>query len=172
MDDSPGSPQTVALIGTGLTSGANATLLPTSLTFAPQLLNSTSGVQTVTLGNYGTTAINISSITASANFADTHTCPTSLAAGATCPINVTFLPTTAGNLTGTISVKDSAPGSPQSIPLNGIGAAETTATINPVDVALICVASLINSGCSPPVNVTLTNTGASPLYIQASRLAP
>src|SRR5437016_1969235 len=75
----------------------------TSLDFGNQLLATTSAPMTVTLTNTGAAALTINSFAASSDFAATSTgasaCPTSpatLAAGATCTINVTFTPTASG----------------------------------------------------------------------------
>src|SRR5690348_16667571 len=72
--------------------GAPATpvlLTPSSLTFDPQLITTTSPAQKITLKNNQTVTLTISSITTSTNYAQTSTCPISpstLAAGATCTI--------------------------------------------------------------------------------------
>jgi hypothetical protein len=51
-DDAAGGPQKVPLSGTGVVSGPNATLLPVSLTFADQLVGTTSAGKSVKLTNY------------------------------------------------------------------------------------------------------------------------
>src|SRR5207253_1098934 len=93
-DNAAGSPQTVALSGTGTAPGVSFT--PTSLTFASQQVSTTSGAQGVSSTNSGTTALTISSIgitgTNSGDFAQTNTCPISpntLTASGTCTINLT-----------------------------------------------------------------------------------
>jgi trimeric autotransporter adhesin len=122
-DNTVGSPHSVSLSGVGLTSGPNATLSAASLTFATQLVGTTSPAQSIALSNYGTTTLSIAGITAIANFGETDNCGSSLASGASCTINVTFTPSASGSLNGTVSVSDNAPGSPQSVPLNGTGVA-------------------------------------------------
>jgi len=121
-DSTAGSPHSASLNGMGLTSGPNATWSATSLTFDDEVINTTSRATSLTLSNYGTTALNIATITASANFAETDNCSgTSLASGANCTVNVTFTPNATGVFNGTISVSDNAPGSPQTVSLNGTG---------------------------------------------------
>src|SRR5207253_430701 len=127
-DNAAGSPQTIALSGTGTAPGVSFT--PTSLTFASQQVSTTSGAQGVTLTNSGSTALTISSIgitgTNSGDFAQTNTCPISpntLAASGTCTINVTFTPTAAGSRTASVSVNDNAAGNPQTIALRRTGMA-------------------------------------------------
>jgi hypothetical protein len=98
---------------------------PTSLSFASQTVATTSAAQTITLTNTGAGALSISGIAASANFAQTNTCGTSLPAGASCTISVTFTPTAAGSPTGTISFTDNAAASPQAVSLSGTAVAAT-----------------------------------------------
>ena len=58
----------------------NAALSPSTLTFATQLMGTTSSSQAITLTNSGTAALAISSIAASGDFAQTNNCGTLLAA--------------------------------------------------------------------------------------------
>lgn len=107
------------------------TLSPAALTFSSQAVGSTSGAQTVALTNTGNAVLNLTSITASGDFSETNTCGTSVAAGSSCTISVTFAPTTGGALTGTITITDNANNSPQTIALSGSGsnvAVSTTST--------------------------------------------
>lgn len=121
-----GTPQKVALSGAAIL-GPNATLSPTSLTFSTQAIGTTSAAKTVTLKNTGTTSLTISSIaitgTNAGDFAQTHTCGSSLAAGATCTISATFRPTAIGTRRAAVSITDNAPGSPQKAALSGTGGA-------------------------------------------------
>jgi Abnormal spindle-like microcephaly-assoc'd, ASPM-SPD-2-Hydin len=118
-DDTAGNPHLLALSGIGLTSGANATLSPTSLNFSSQSVGISSSPLSVTLSNYGTATLNIESIAATADFGETNSCGASLASGGSCPINVTFTPNATGSVTGTLSVTDNAPVSPQTVSLSG-----------------------------------------------------
>lgn len=108
-----------------VTSGPSATLSPTRLTFATQAIGTTSAAKTVALKNIGTITLTISGIaitgTNAGDFAQTHTCRSSLAAGASCSISVTFKPTASGTRAGALSVKDNAAGSPQQAALSGPG---------------------------------------------------
>ena len=107
-------------------------LTPTSLTFDPQLITTTSPAQKITLKNNQTVTLTISSIVTSSGFAPTSTCPISpatLAAGATCTISVTFTPASLGTINGTLSVSDNAAGSPQTASLTGTGTLDGVAYI-------------------------------------------
>jgi Abnormal spindle-like microcephaly-assoc'd, ASPM-SPD-2-Hydin/Beta-propeller repeat len=121
-DNAHGSPQTVPLTGTG--TGPSITFSPTSVSFNPQMLTTTSSAMPVKVTNSGTGPLTINSITASGDFAQTNNCPsspTTLPASGTCTINVTFAPTAVGARTGTLTFAYNAGGSPQTIPLTGTG---------------------------------------------------
>src|SRR5207244_6328967 len=124
--------QKLPLRGAAAISGPNATLSPTSLTFSTQAIGTTSTAKTVTLKNTGTAILTISSIAITGinagDFAQTHTCGSLLAAGASCKISVKFKPTMSGTRTAALSIRDNASGSPQKVTLSGIG---TAATLSP-----------------------------------------
>jgi len=63
----------------------------TPVSFAAQLINTTSSPTTVQMTNTGATALSISSIKISEQFQTTNTCGNSVAPGASCAINITFL---------------------------------------------------------------------------------
>ena len=156
--------QQVGLVGTGASSAAasgQAALSPANLTFGAQATGTTSSPLTVTLTNTGNAALSITSIAASTGFGETNTCGTSVAVGANCTISVTFSPTTSGAQTGTITLTDGAPISPQTINLAGTGGTPTV-TFSP---AVVTFASQNVGTTSASTPVTLTNTGGSPLSI-------
>src|SRR4029077_19023287 len=81
-------------------------LSKTSLTFADQLVGTSSASQTVTLSNTSGLTLNISSITLTGtnatDFSQTHTCGASLAPLRSCTITVTFTPTHIGPRTASV----------------------------------------------------------------------
>ncbi len=99
---------------------------PSSLSFGDVTAGSTSGAQTVTVSNPGSSAASVSSVSTSGPFSQTSTCGSSIAAGGSCTVSVKFAPTSGGNLTGTLSVASSAPGSPLTVALSGKGITPTT----------------------------------------------
>jgi Ca2+-binding RTX toxin-like protein len=101
-----GSTQSVALSGIGLAPIASLSLA--SLTFDAQFTGTTSAALPVTLSNTGNAALNISSIVASPEFAQTSNCPISLAAGLNCTINVTFTPAATGARTSLLTINHNA----------------------------------------------------------------
>lgn len=98
-----------------------ASVSPASLTFNNQTLQTTSGAQAITLSNTGGAALSIASVTASGDFAQTNNCGASVAAAASCTINVTFTPTATNPRTGAVTITDNAPSSPQTVALSGTG---------------------------------------------------
>jgi hypothetical protein len=123
-DSAIGSPQIVSLSGTGTTPPA-VSLSPTSLSFGAQYVGTNSASQTVTMTNTSGSTITITSIavtgTDASSFVFANSCGSSLAAGANCTIHGHFGPTTTGALTASITISDSAIGSPQSISSGGTG---------------------------------------------------
>jgi hypothetical protein len=118
-DDASGSPQSTALSGAG--SGPVVALTPANLTFPSTQVGVPSAAQTVTLANLGNAALTIASIQVTGDFAQTNNCGTSLAAGSSCVLNITFTPASAGNLAGLVTIADNAAASPQTVALSGSG---------------------------------------------------
>ena len=150
---------------TGLVSVPSAILSPTSLSFSTQAIGTTSAAQTVTLKNSSTTTLTIGRITITGtnagDFPQTHTCGSSLAAGGSCTISVTFGPTASGTRTAALSVTDNAAGSPQKVSLTGIG---TTAKLSPTSLNF----GTVDIGTrSLAKTVSLTNGGRTTLTISA-----
>ncbi len=101
------------------------TLSASSVAFGSQQLGTTSSAQTVTLTNNGNVPLSINSIaiagTNSGDFAQSNNCGSSMAAGASCTINVTFKAAATGSRTAAVTITDSAAGSPHTITLSGAG---------------------------------------------------
>jgi dienelactone hydrolase len=133
-------------------------MAPTGLTFPTQLVGTTSPAKSVTLSDYGTMALNITRIVASGDFSQTNACGSSLAAGASCTINVTFKPTQIGTRTGAVSITDNAPGSPQKVSLKGTG---TVVKFNSTSLNF----GNIKVGHTSSLTTTLTNMGITALGI-------
>jgi hypothetical protein len=120
-DNAPGSPQKVPLKGTG----TFVQLLPAKLDFGTQPIGVRSQAKKIALTNKGDSAVKITDIAITGadagDFAETNTCGKSVAAGATCFIEVTFKPLVTGERTADVSVYDNGGGSPQKVPLTGTG---------------------------------------------------
>ncbi len=165
-DNAPGSPRKITLNGTGITGALpEANLTPAKLTFASQAVGTTSPAQNLNLTNNGNANMTISSIaitgTNAGDYAQSNNCVSPLVPGFSCNIAVTFSPTATGTRTATVSVTDSASGSPHTAALTG------TATVGSLPVVTLNPASL--SFPNVPLNtlssqaVTVTNTGTAAL---------
>jgi hypothetical protein len=107
--------------GQSITLGPAAVLNPTSLNFGLQFRGTTSPAKTVTLTNSGPFPLSVTGITITGDFSQTNNCPATLSAQTSCTISVRFRPTGSFTRTGTLSVTDNAPGSPQKVALSGLG---------------------------------------------------
>ncbi len=148
-----GSPQVITVTGTGVLAGGQLSVSPTSLAFAPEPVGTTSAAQDVRVTNSGTTAVTVTSITASSEFTQTNTCgtlPAVLNVGASCTISVTFTPSGSGNRSGTVTINDDAANNPQTVSLTGTG--------NPVFTV---------SG-TPRSNVVVVGTASTTFSVSAS----
>jgi hypothetical protein len=108
----------------------------------------------LTFTNAGSTSISLNAVVVTGNFAQSNNCGATLAAGASCTVNVTFTPTAVGVRTGTVSFTDNAPQSPQVVSLAGTG--ETGGQ-------LVAGPSSISFG-----NVTIGQTGSQSVTITNS----
>ncbi|HWY59722.1 MAG TPA: SBBP repeat-containing protein [Terriglobales bacterium] len=145
----------------GPSSAPAVSLSPNLLQYALRAVGSTSTAQTVLLRNMSSTALTISSITTSGDFAETDSCGGSVPAAGNCTFSVTFSPSAAGTRTGSIVIQDDAAGSPHLITLNGDGALAVV-SLTPASQAF--PATLVGSS-SAAQTVTLANTGNAGLSI-------
>ena len=107
--------------------GPTVTLEPTGLAFGNQPVGIRSAVQTVTLTNSGNLPLTIERVyLSSTDYSQTHDCPASLPAGASCTLSVTFLPTGVGTRASVVRIDDNAPGSPHRLGLTGAGTPSET----------------------------------------------
>jgi len=101
---------------------------PASLTWGKVKVGKTGAAKTETVTNTGGSTLDISNIATSGDFAlkaftSKKKCGSTLAAGASCIVKVTFTPEQTGVLSGNLTFTDNAAGSPQSVPLSGTGEA-------------------------------------------------
>ncbi len=162
-DNASGSPQLVALKGTGVASALTVTLSPTSIAFPNTVTGVASSAQTVTLKNTGTATVGITSIALTGNtssFVELNSCGTTLAAGASCPIYISFQPATAVAKSATVSVTDTASGSPQSVALTGTGTAAPTVKLSATSITFPTTKTATTSAAQ---TITVTNSGTTTL---------
>jgi len=105
--------------------GTFVQLVPTTLNFGTQPVDTRSLPEKITLTNKGGATVSITSISImgvdAKDFAETNTCGKSVASGASCFIKVTFKPLTKGKRTADVSISDDGGGSPQKVALSGTG---------------------------------------------------
>jgi len=111
------------------------------------------------LTNNSNQKLTLTSITASGEFTQKNNCTATIPVGQKCTLNVTFKPTALGSRTGTITIVDSDPTSPQTISLSGVGV--STSMTAPPNFGLVYL------GATSSRPVTLTNTQSAPLTINA-----
>jgi hypothetical protein len=192
-DSAPGSPQVIALIGTGEV--PQVSLAPSPLTFTSQVIGTSSAAQNVTLSNTGTATLNISGISVVGDFSESNDCGLQVVATGSCQIAVVFTPSATGTRTGTLTIVDNASGSPHTVSLTGTGAgpslglglptggsssatvaAGTTAayTLSIGGAGLAGTASLTCTGaptgavCFVPATVNISSTSAASLSVSVS----
>jgi PGAP1-like protein/WD40-like Beta Propeller Repeat len=106
-------------------------LTPSSLSFADQMVGTSSPTQTVTLQNCGNASLHIAGIGASADFfigPGSIAPPLDLIAGGSTTFQAGFSPWSPGARSGTVSINTNAAGSPQTLPLNGYATPGTVTT--------------------------------------------
>ncbi len=102
---------------------SQVTLSPYSLWFGQQAIGVPTQPKTVTVLNDASynSGVNIGGITAVGDYSQTNDCPSQLAPGASCTVNIVFTPTDRGRREGGVVLQDDAPGGTQQILAAGTG---------------------------------------------------
>ncbi|MGB9309864.1 MAG: choice-of-anchor D domain-containing protein, partial [Candidatus Acidiferrales bacterium] len=163
VSNAPGSPLTIALSGTATQPQLTAT--PSSAAFG-SVVTGTSNSQTINLTNGGSATVTISAVTvAGTGFSTTGiTAPLNIGAGGSATFNAVFAPTTAGAVTGSVTLTSNAPNSPLAIALSGTGLAATR-------LLGLSTSSLsfgnVNVGSNSSLSAVLTNNGNANVTISS-----
>jgi hypothetical protein len=141
------------------------TVSPTSLSYGNQGIDSTSATKKVTLTNNTGAVVTISSTvisgTNSGDFSESATtCGTTLLLKESCTISVTFTPAASGVRSATLTLKDSAVNSPQTVALSGTGVLQVT-----LSAATFAFGNQADGTTSAAKTVTLTNNTSTALGI-------
>lgn len=161
--DGDNSPTIIALSGSGLTLSPQLTTTPSSVGFGSVNVGSSSSVS-VNVSNPGTADLMIAAINVNGSGFSTPllTQPLGVPRGQNSNITVQFAPTSAGSVTGTLSLTSNAQGSPTTISLAGNGVATAPRLgVSPPSVAF----GDVNVGSSRQQSIMLTNTGNASLII-------
>jgi hypothetical protein len=174
-DNAPGSPQTVALTGTGIAPpppAPDVTVTPNPVSFPTTAQGTPSSPITVSVTNSGNLTLHISSVVLGGNnpgdFSMTNQCSGPYAASAGCMITMTFTPLAAGQRSAVISITDDASNSPQAIQVSGTAtsAPSTTPAVS-LSSTSPSFAAITQGTSSAGQNVTVTNSGGGPLHISS-----
>ncbi len=146
-----------------LTASAQATLTPSTYTFAGQQTQTTSAPVSFSLNNTGVTALSIGQVTTSGDYAQTNTCGLSLPASASCTIHVTFTPTAPGTRSGTLTVYANVSGGQLTSALSGTGLAPGSLTATPSSLTFPATGE---GSTAAAQSVTVQNTGGVTVQLQ------
>jgi hypothetical protein len=145
-------PITASLTGTGVQS--HMQISPTSLAFGSIVVGSSANLS-LTLANTGTAPITGVALAISGDYAISVPCAlTTLPAGGSCSVTITFTPSQTGSRPGTLTVTSSDATSPDAVPLTGNGITNGTFTLT-VGGGTSASASVAN-GSPASYNLTVT----------------
>jgi hypothetical protein len=145
----------------------------TTLSFGDQQATTSSPPQTVTVTNAGTVPVTLQSIAVTGSetddFSQSNNCGESIAALASCKIQVIFTPVSAGAKSTRLSITDSAAHSPQVValtgqgvvPVFGVNASKLTISAAPTDPAPYS-----------SIGVTVKNPGTASVFYSAKFTGP
>ena len=136
---------------------------PPSLNFGNQRVGRSNAGEDVTFTNYSDNPVTILGAVASGDFSLAALSCTTILPSSSCRAHVGFTPATMGPRTGNLTVTENAAGSPNVIPLAGVGVAPIVA----LDHTSLDLGSQAVDTTSPPRTLTLTNVGTDTLTISA-----
>lgn len=154
---------TIALAGSIASTAAKIALTPATVSFGSINVGATSAAQKLTLTNSGTADFPIGPIRAGEDdgfdFQTKNSCGTTLAAGKSCEIEVTFAPRSPGDKSSSVVVVGNAIGSPASAKITGTAIGSKLVS-NP---SRLSFAELSTGSQSVAQSVTISNGGNAAL---------
>jgi hypothetical protein len=165
---SPGGTGSASLTGTVL-APAVLSVTPPTAAFADTVVGTTSAAQTFTITNSGgvaagattalAAALTVSSGTNAGEFAiASNTCTTTLAAGASCLVGITFKPTSAATNKGATLTVSAAPGGMGSASMTGNGLSAAVLSLSPATGAALDFGTIVTTGSASETFV-VSNSG-------------
>lgn len=172
-----GSPSTVSLSGTGSTTPQPSIALSVAtLDFGAVIVGTPSAARGITVSNPGNAALTLGAIASTGanagDFARTGgTCAASVAAGASCTLDVVFTPAALGARSAALSIASNAPAGTASVPLAGTGqpAPVPGASLSPGS-AVFGNATL--NVAAPNRTIVLTSDGTAALAVGTPTMVP
>lgn len=167
----------VPLASTYTSAGAGLEILPGQVNFGAVATGTTGGTRQFTVNNLSAKALNVTLQLPRQFPLTTPAACSTLAVGASCILSVSFVPETAGELTGTLSAQGvSADGSLTTQALTylsgyGVGAATLTVTGNLIPNAPLNFGQ-VTSGQSTQQTLTLSNSGTGTLTVRRISSGP
>src|SRR5208337_2556304 len=157
--DGGSSPVVVNLSATGVTPEPQLSLSTTAVSFGSVSVGST-GSSSLIISNAGTADLRVSLLTLSgADFGISGiTTPTTISAGQNAPVTLTFKPTLAGAVSGSLTITSNDPTTPSAVvSLTGTGSSTAVGQLsaNPASVSF----GSVSTSSSATQQITLTNTG-------------
>jgi hypothetical protein len=157
---------------TASTPAAPAMMLgPASLTFATQAVATASPAQTILVTNTGNAALTVTQIVITGDFSETDNClgvSGGIGVGASCSIQVTFLPAATGTRGGVLTIYGNVAGGQATAALTGVGAPAAAIVLSPV--AVTYLGTNVGSA-SVAQNITISNTGGVTANLQTPVLS-
>ncbi len=152
-----------------VTSAPAATLTPATLAFGGTTVGQTSTALSTTLTNSGNAMLTISTVAVGgANPGDfaisggSCTAGTSVAAGASCNVQLAFRPTGAGARGAALNISHNATGAASGVALSGTGNAVATATVA-LSANALNFGALLTGSAAPAQSMTVNNAGQAAL---------
>lgn len=152
-----------------VTAAPAASVSPASLSFAATTVGQSASALSTTLSNTGNAALTVGTISLSGTAAGDYsigggTCSngTSLAAGASCTVQVGFTPSASGTRSASLVIAHNATGGSSTVALAGTGNAVPQATVA-LSANAIDFGALVSGTASPARSVTVSNSGQAAL---------
>ncbi|MGD0790986.1 MAG: Ig-like domain-containing protein [Terriglobales bacterium] len=149
---------------------AQITVSPASLTFAAQLIDTTSAAKSVTITNNGASAQPIV-IALSGDYTETDNCSGSVAGGGSCTAKITFAPTILGSIKGAATIDDNSNNLLAFVGITGTGQAPVTTapaslafTGGTIGTTSAAKTFKITNNTTSSVNITSITTTNAPDY--------
>lgn len=162
-DNAPGSPQLIALAGSGV---PQIQLVPLNLSYGNASVGSTTAGKAVTLTNFSGTTASLSFAVSGAYGISSTTCGSTLPPRAKCTFNVTFSPKYNGFARGGVSVTTNASPAVTTLGLSGTG---FNGTAGPLTFSTLTVnfSNVVLGTTTAAKSVTVTNSSGVPVNISS-----
>jgi hypothetical protein len=140
-------------------------LSPTSLTFVSQATGTASATQSITVTNSGNAALTITSVVTTGDFNETDNCAgVAIAAGASCTVQVEFLPTATGARAGLLTIYGNVKGGQATAALSGMGTTPAAVVLDPISMTF---PTTTVGATSAAEDITISNTGGEAATLQS-----